>query len=51
MKALGDVALSREDIDLSSTVLEVVQPLLSPDESGEPMEVDGEDDVSRADEL
>jgi proteasome component ECM29 len=44
VEALGQVALAREDIDMSKTVFEIVSPLLAEDETEDKedaMDIDG----------
>lgn len=43
VKALGDVALARQDIDMSETVLSIVAPLLLPSEDDEAEDPDAMD--------
>ncbi|KAF2769317.1 ARM repeat-containing protein [Teratosphaeria nubilosa] len=51
IKAIGQVCLARSDIDLSGTILDIVEPLLVSSEDSEPMEVDGEPDFQKSDEV
>jgi len=51
VKCLGQICRARDDIDISGSVLEVVEPLLEESSQAEPMDVDGGHTSAKADEL
>lgn len=51
IRALGNVAKARSDIDMSASVLEIVGPLLQDETDSDAMDVDGETPSAQAAEL
>lgn len=48
---LAQICRARTDTDMSGVVLEVVEPVLVGEADGEPMEVDGAQSTSKADDV
>lgn len=51
MNCLARICRARGDTDMSETVFEIVEPLLSEAVDGEPMDIDGDKEDTKADEL